>query len=266
MASYPDAAANAGAGRRQPVSPAADRIWLPYCGAAPVPADWLGRWNLDPLLLVGLAGSAFLLWRMTEEASGRRLLAGAVALCLLLFVSPFCALSSALFSARVTHHVLLAAVLAPMLVFALPSTRTRWPGSLPLWTGVQAVTFWLWHAPGLYGQALSSDLLYWLMQFTLLGSAAGFWAALRRSPAPAAIAALLVSTVQMGLLGALLTFAGAPLYAPHFLTTEAWGLGALEDQQLAGLIMWAPSAGLYLASALFLTHRWFAGEERELVQ
>ena len=37
-----------------------------------------------------------------------------------------------------------------------------------------------------------------------------------------AIAALLVSTVQMGLLCALITFAGAPLYAPHFLTTAPW--------------------------------------------
>ena len=246
------------------MSPVAASIWLPYCGAAPVPANWLDRWNFGPVLLLGMATCAALLWRMADGASGRRLLASALALALLLFVSPFCALSSALFSARVTHHVLLAAVLAPLLVFALPDHRARWPGSLALWTGLQAITFWLWHAPGLYAAALSSDLLYWLMQLTLLGTAAGFWAALRRSPAPAGIAALLASTVQMGLLGALITFAGAPLYAPHFLATEPWGLSALEDQQLAGLIMWVPSAGLYLASALFLAHCWFAREEREL--
>jgi putative membrane protein len=202
---------------------------------------------------------------MADGASGRRQLVSAFALALLLFVSPFCALSSALFSARVTHHVMLAAVLAPLLVFALPGHRTRWAGSLALWTALQAVTFWLWHAPGLYAEALSTDLTYWLMQMSLLGTAAGFWAALRRSPTPLGIAALLASTVQMGLLGALITFAGRPLYSPHFYTTEPWGLSALEDQQLAGLIMWAPSAGVYLASALFLAHRWFAREERELV-
>ncbi len=66
----------------------------------------------------------------------------------------------------------------------------------------------------------------------------------------------------MGLLGALITFAARPLYAPHFLTTLAWGLEPLEDQQLAGLIMWAPAAGFYLAAALFIAGRWLSREER----
>lgn len=237
--------------------------WLPYCGAAPLPADWLGRWNFDPLLLVGMAGAAALLWRGAETASQRRLAVSAIMLSLLLFVSPLCAISSALFSARVTHHVLLAAVLAPLLVHALPEHRTHCPGSLALWTGLQAIAFWLWHAPGLYAEALSSDFVYWLMQLTITATAAGFWAAVRRTSGLSAVAALLFSTVQMGLLGALITFAGAPLYAPHFFTTEPWGLSALEDQQVAGLIMWAPSAALYLGAALFLSNRWFAGEERE---
>jgi putative membrane protein len=64
------------------------------------------------------------------------------------------------------------------------------------------------------------------------------------------VAALLATTVLMGLLGALLTFAPVALYAPHTLTTAAWGLTPLEDQQTAGLIMWIPAAGVYLASAL----------------
>ena len=246
------------------MTPAATRDWLPYCGAAPIPGDWLARWNPDPVLLLAIAGVAILSWR-SADAAGRRMVTGAVGLSLLLFVSPFCALSSALFSARVTHHVLLVAVLAPLLVLAIPKGRNGWRGSLGPWTALQAITLWLWHSPGLYAEALSSDTLYWLMQLSLLGTAIGFWAALRRSPAPAAVAALLASTVQMGLLGALITFAGTPLYAPHLRTTEAWGLSALQDQQLAGLIMWAPSAGLYLGAALFLVHRWFRGEERDLV-
>jgi len=237
--------------------------WRPYCGAAPVPADWLARWNLDPLLLAALGAAALLLWRGAETRMQRQLGAAAIALSLLLFVSPLCALSSALFSARVTHHVLLAAVLAPLLVHALPERRTRWPGSLALWTGLQAAAFWLWHAPGLYAEALSSDLVYWCMQLTITGTAVGFWAALRSASSLSAVAALLVSTVQMGLLGALITFAGNPLYAPHFLTTEPWGLTALEDQQVAGLIMWAPSAAFYLAAALTITRRWLADQDVE---
>lgn len=243
---------------------AAAHAWHPYCGPAPVPADLLIRWNLDPVLLLALVLAAGLMWRVAEGSSQRRLMVVGAGLALFLFVSPFCALTSALFSARVTHHILLTAVLAPLLAFALPLSRERLPGSLTMWTAVQALSFWLWHAPGIYAAALSSDLLYWAMQLSLLGTAFGFWVSLRQASGPAAIAALLASTVQMGLLGALITFAGTPLYAPHLLTTGAWDLSPLEDQQLAGLIMWAPSAGLYLAAALFVAQRWLASEEREL--
>ncbi|UUR08909.1 cytochrome c oxidase assembly protein [Sphingomonas glaciei] len=239
------------------------RDWLPYCGAAPVPADLLGRWNLDPLLLLALALGSWGLWRLARNPLQRRLIVASAALALILFVSPFCALSSALFSARVTHHVLLAAVLAPLLVYGMPQERSRLPGSLALWTGLQAATFWLWHAPGIYAAALSSNAVYWSMQLTITGTAFGFWAAVRRASSLSAVAGLLVSTVQMGLLGALITFAGNPLYAPHIFTTEPWGFSALEDQQTAGLIMWAPSAALYLAAALIIARRWLADQDRE---
>src|SRR3546814_11413452 len=48
-----------------------------------------------------------------------------LAILVLLFVSPLCALSSALFSVRVGHHVLLTAVAAPLLVWGLPRLRLR---------------------------------------------------------------------------------------------------------------------------------------------
>ena len=242
----------------------AQQLWTPYCGVAPVPAEWLSHWNFDALLLVLLAGIA-LAWHLgvgRTDPAKRGYFAGAFALLLVLFVSPFCALTSALFAARVTHHVLLTAAVAPLLVLSMPREQLRVPGSIAGWTAVQTLAFWAWHAPPLYAAALSNDVTYWLMQLTLLGSAVGFWAALRRSSAPAAVAALLFSVVQMGLLGALITFAGRPLYAPHFLTTTTWGLGPLEDQQLAGLIMWAPAAGFYLAAALLVAGRWLAREEQ----
>jgi putative membrane protein len=198
----------------------------------------------------------------TQDPARRRWFAAAVLLLLLLFVSPFCALTSALFSARVTHHVLLTAIVAPLVVLSLPRSRLAIPGSLALWTFVQAAVFWAWHAPVLYAAALASDAIYWLMQLSLLGAAVGFWTALRRSPPLAVVASLLATMVQMGLLGALITLSAAPLYAPHFATTLPWGLAPLEDQQLAGLIMWAPSAGIYLGVALYFANRWLGQESR----
>lgn len=222
-----------------------DRGWIPYCGAAPLPGDWLARWNGDPLLLLGLGLVASLAWRRDAAPA---FWAGMTVL-VLLFVSPLCALSSALFSVRVTHHVTLTAVAAPLLLRGLP--RLFAPGSAALWAAGHILLFWVWHAPVPYAAALSNDLIFWTMQLSLLASAMAFWGALARASSPAAILLLLAMMVQMGLLGALITFAGAPLYAPHAVSTLAWGLTPLEDQQLGGLIMWAPAAAFYLAAALW---------------
>lgn len=224
------------------------QVWLPYCGPGSTPADWLVRWNLDPLLLLALAGLVGLsAWRLAgrERAAA---LAG-VAVLALIFVSPLCALSSALFSARTVHHVLLVAVAAPLLAWSLSARRV---GPLALATAVQVAVFWAWHAPPAYAAALSNDGVYWLMQASLFASALWFWMAVRAASTLASVCALLAATVLMGLLGAIITFAPEALYAPHLLTSVAWGLTPLEDQQAAGLIMWAPAAGLYLVAALIV--------------
>lgn len=223
-------------------------VWTPYCGVGATPADLALRWNFDPLLLVVFLGLAALAWTRRAGAAGW----SALAVAALIFISPLCALSSALFTARTVHHVLLVAAVAPLAAWAMPKAR---PGGLMAATLASTAIFWGWHAPAAYAWALSNDAAYWLMQLSLGGAAIAFWIAVRAARVPPAVAALLVSTVQMGLLGAVLTLADRPLYAPHAGTTLAWGLTPLADQQLAGLIMWAPAAAIYLAVALGMTWR-----------
>ncbi|PZR09966.1 MAG: CAAX protease [Azospirillum brasilense] len=229
---------------------------IPYCGSAPLPEELWGRWNLDPVLLsiLAVAGLAHGWW-LAREGRGRQArfaLAGWLVL-LAAFVFPLCALSSALFSARVAHHMLLVAVAAPLLAAGLPPDRgSGGRALLPALAGAQAVLLWFWHAPSPYAAALGSDALYWIMELSLLLPALLLWRVVL-SPERAAgpvLAALLFTTMQMGLLGALLTFAGQPLYAPHLASTTPYGLSPLEDQQLAGLIMWVPASLPYLAAAL----------------
>lgn len=235
-------------------------VWIPYCGAAPLPAELAARWNFDPILLGALTIAAFLGLRFSAGSPAMRWrFVLVMALLFLLLVSPFCALTSALFSARTVHHLALTALAAPLLSAALPVRSV--PGGWGLWAGVHAATFWLWHAPPAYEAALSSHAVYWLMQASLLLTALALWRAVRAAPPTGAIFALLATMVQMGLLGALLTFSATPFYAPHGLAPLAWGLSPLEDQQLAGLIMWAPGAGLYLAAALTILARWFSAEQ-----
>jgi putative membrane protein len=221
----------------------------PYCGTPPAPGDVV--WNLDPVLLAVLAAGLALTW--TRTPAGRRgHLAAGVALLAALLLSPLCSLSVALFSARVAQHLGLLALAAPLLALALPATRPR-AGGLAAAALAFAVALWAWHLPVPYALTFRSDLAYWAMQLSLLGTATWLWHGLLRAGAlrpDAALLAGLATAAQMGGLGALLTFAPRPLFAPHAATTLPWGLTPLEDQQLGGLLMWVPGGVAFALVAL----------------
>lgn len=228
-----------------------------YCGPAPVPETLMTAWNADPAAFA-LCAALMAAHVRGGHPAGRLPLALAVALLLILFVSPLCALTVSLFSARVAHHVLLVAVAAPLLALAFPERGATPPRlGLSALVALHAATVWLWHAPPVYEVAIRGALPYWAMQASLLASAFALW---RRILSPSTgvgpvLAALLATATQMGMLGALLTFARQPLYAPHADTTFAYGLTPLADQQLAGLVMWVPAALPYLAAAALLAGR-----------
>ena len=151
--------------RRGAITPT-DGKWTSYCGSAPDPSEWLTRWNGDPILLAALALGGFLWLRRPRDPDRDRPAAAGAVLIVFLFISPFCALATALFSARVVHHVILAAVLAPLLVFAFDLRRRRLIPLAPA-TAVHAAIFWAWHLPAFYSAALSDDLIFWAMQISI---------------------------------------------------------------------------------------------------
>lgn len=163
--------------------------WTPYCGVAPVPADWLGAWNGDPILILMITLCLGLGLRYAPQTKKYHFAASGVAL--ILFVTPLCALGSALFSIRTIHHVALALILAPLLARSLDLRRFVGPRALGALTGIQAIIFWFWHAPPVYSAALSSDIVFWVMQLSLTGAAAFWWASMRQAQVPAAVAARL---------------------------------------------------------------------------
>lgn len=224
-----------------------------YCGAAPDAATWLLRWNTDPLVLVMLvAAAAGVAWRLVGARRDTGL-AGMAALTIA-FVSPICALSVALFSARSLHHLLIVVVAAPLLARALPVRRPLPPGAA---LALATITLWSWHLPTAYDAALSYKAIYWVMQASLLATAWLYWDAIGRTPAPVALPFVATGGAQMGLLGALLTFAPRPLYTSHLATTAPFGIGPLGDQQLAGLVMWVLGLVPYaLAGMLLARQEW----------
>lgn len=234
---------------------------MTYCGPAPLPDQIWGAWNLDPILLAMLALFGAVIW-WRAGAQGR--VPGMIGLGVLIvaFVSPLCALTVALFSARAAHHLLLIAVAAPALALALP-LAVRLPAPVSL--AVLAVAMVAWHVPSVYATIWWSDAAYWGLQAAMLVPAWAFWSAVLAPGITAETAvsrALLIGGLAgvMGLLGAILTFAPGILYIEHVGGAAPWGMPALADQQLAGLIMWVPGfVPLALLAALMLRRGWQQG-------
>jgi putative membrane protein len=78
----------------------------------------------------------------------------------------------------------------------------------------------------------------------------------RRLSSGAAVLFVFMTGLQSSCLGVVLTLATEPLYSSHVAGARAWSLTPLEDQQLAGAIMWVPPSILYLALMAWLFVRW----------
>lgn len=181
-------------------------------------------------------------------------------------LSPLESMAHDLFSAHMAQHLILIYVAAPLLVLGLPGLR------LPrLVTGVVTVwvlhvgALWAWHLPSLYSAALRNNPLHGIEHLSFLGTAMLFWSVLlhpdvrRRLAHPAALILVFLTAVASGALGAVLTFATTPLYEVHAGTTGS--LTQLEDQQLAGLVMWIPTGVVYLGAACVLFVKWLRSME-----
>ena len=182
-----------------------------------------------------------------------------------IWFGPLPQLAHASFAAHMAMHMGVVAVAAPLLAFGIVGSKfdpvRGAPGlfpPIPL-SLVELVVVWAWHAPALHRLArhgvaglifeqagfLIAGLLVWL-------SAVGGDPRRQRERAGAGIAALLLTSMHMTLLGALLALTPRALYS-H--TSHATGLSALDDQHLGGAIMLLVGGVSYLGGGLWLTAR-----------
>ena len=130
---------------------------------------------------------------------------------------------------------------------------------------LHALALWVWHAPGPFQAALQSRFLHDFEHASFFVTALLFWQSVivaARSPATriAAMLATLATLIHSGLLGALITLTRRPLY-PAYGPAHVWSLSPMEDQQLAGLVMWVPAGAIYLLAGLVLAARLIGFEE-----
>jgi putative membrane protein len=261
-------------------------------------------WDPFTVMLLALSAALYAvglarLWRRAGVGQGvRRWEAGCFAAgWLALFValvSPVDALGDILFSAHMAQHELLILVAAPLMVlgrplapflWALPresrETAGRWaqaPAFAAFWRALTAplavflihgLALWIWHLPALYQATLGDDFIHALQHLSFFLSASLFWWTLihgrfGKLGYGAAVLYVFVTSLHSGLLGALLTFAPHLWYPIYEARTSRWGLSPLEDQQLAGLIMWIPAGVLFIFLGLGLFAAWLGEAERRV--
>jgi len=218
--------------------------------------------------------------------------AGAVAVLAIALISPLDALSDWLFAAHMSQHELLMVVAAPLAVLGKPFTAYLWllsrekraraarlinqgafqAGwrflSAPLLALVlHAFIRWIWHLPLLFQGAMRSEPLHAFQHLTFFASAALFWYALihgRYGRAGYGISVLFVFATVMhtSVLGALIGVAPRVLYPIYQARTPVLGLEPLDDQELAGILMWVPSGVLLTMVGLALFAAWLGEAER----
>ncbi|MBI1361113.1 MAG: hypothetical protein GC155_12630 [Alphaproteobacteria bacterium] len=254
-----------------------------YCGLPPDPSDLLIRWKIDPILITALV----VIWAAYTLGVNRRATIPAWRQwCFhlgwlttsLSLITPLCALSVSLFSARVGQHMIMSLIGAPLVMLgdpgaafgalaprtarALSQSSTVRSMRSPMGSALLfGLALWVWHSPAPYDATFHNWMIYWLMHLSVYGSALLVWGVMidtRRETAFASIAVGTISTLQMTFLGALITLTPQMLYAPHAVTPLAWGMTQASDQQLGGLIMWVPGCTIFLAFTLVALGRLIA--------
>ena len=150
-------------------------------------------------------------------------------------------------------HMGAVAMAAPVLAFGLAKRRVGGGGSggAPLgWAMVEFVVVWAWHAPAVRALADAHMAVALVEQAMFLGVGIALWGAALAHPA-AGVAALLLTSMHMTLLGALIGLAPRPLYAMMAMH-PAPGLDALADQQLGGVVMLVAGGAAYCLGGLAL--------------
>jgi cytochrome c oxidase assembly factor CtaG len=224
--------------------------------------------------------------RMPDRFDRRHLVAMTAGLLtiVLALASPLDALSARVLLAHMTQHLLLMVAappllwmgkpVVPLLLALAPPVRRTVVGALVLpevrllsyvladpmvsWVAF-VVAFWTWHVPALYELALRSDFWHHVEHACFFVAACLFWRPVilpwpARSSWPrwAMIPYLVLADVQNSALAAILTFSDRVLYPTYDAVPRMWGLSALDDQAIAGVIMWVPGSLVLLLPVVWL--------------
>jgi putative membrane protein len=233
------------------------------------------------LSIRGLLPAQIPLWRLVAFFSGLLSLWIAIG-------SPLSAYDDVSLSAHMVQHLLLMAVAPPLLLLGAPSIPFL--RGLPLrmlrgaigpflrWHLVKdlgrflthpavcwvtaTVTLLTWHIPALFELALHSEAWHEFEHICFLSSSILFWwPAVLPFPSGAPWSRwsipvyLFFATLPGGALGAFLIFCDRVIYPSYATAPRLFGISPLEDQAIAGALMWAFGTFVYTLPAVVITVR-----------
>jgi putative membrane protein len=251
-------------------------------------------WNWDPLLLSSLLILSLAYGRGLKRAKSfishrtKLLFFLSMLVLFIALVSPLSSISEELQAWHMIQHMLIMMVAAPLFVMSAPLFVLLW--SLPrklrkgwtpfyrwlygqnsgwyffwqpvvLWLSY-AFTLWIWHLPRFYQAALNHPRLHDLQHISFFIAACLFWRVLldpiHRLKLTKGLGILYVfaTSLHATLLGVYMALAPSIWYPYYLEKTRSWGLSPLEDQQLAGLIMWMPACSIYVLVTVYLFYQW----------
>ncbi|NLG62345.1 MAG: cytochrome c oxidase assembly protein, partial [Candidatus Cloacimonetes bacterium] len=133
------------------------------------------------------------------------------------------------------------------------------------------VVFTGWHFPRFYNWALEDHNVHIVQHLMFMAAAVIMWwpvvnpvPELRPTATPIRLLYLFALGIPMSIVSAIITLSNVVLYPFYEAAPRVFeSLGALEDQQLGGLIMWVPGAIVFWGAISIVFLRWAKREERE---
>jgi cytochrome c oxidase assembly factor CtaG len=173
------------------------------------------------------------------------------------------------------------------MLWGLPAPVRKWVGSLftrdaqvrlLLRAATSAGIAWFafiaiymgWHDPNLYDLALRHAWVHDLQHLTFFAAAMLFWwhiiGAAPHIHGRTVVwgrLAMLIGVIPAQMIAGIIIATASEVIYPYYTTVpHIWGFTALEDQAIAGVIMWIPSSEMIVWAVVFLLAGMFKHEEK----
>ena len=268
----------------------------------PTALNLLFGWDFEPAVILPLAGVAIGWWRMLAAidrdhpdhrvpSRQRWVFLGGLTVIAFALQSGIGRYDTTLFSIHMVQHLMLTLVAPPLLALGAPitqllrasSTKTRRRWILPflhsrvisvlshpvlawiLFAGVM----WGTHFSPIFNASLEDPITHDLEHLAYLTAGLLFWWPVvgidpspHRMGYPARIGFVFLQMPQNSFLAMTVLFAASPLY-PHYATLGSpYGIDALNDQRLAGAIMWILGDVIFMLETMAILAGWMRSDTR----